>query len=146
MHQTIIQEKTIDRLMNTVYELGRIMRQRMLMCDAGEIHMGQVHAMIVIQERPGITMKELADALHITSPSATSFIDRLVKLGYIDREHDAENRRLVRLNISLEGQKILREKMTERRKIFAEILGQLNTVDQESLLRILGKLITTHSS
>ncbi len=145
MTQTV-SDTGIDGLMQSVYDLGRVMRKRMLMCDTGEIHMGQLHALLVIQEKPGITMKELADALRVTSPSATSFIDRLVKLGYVARVHDEINRRLVRLSISPSGMKILKRKMTERRKIFAEILGKLPAADQEALLQILRKVIARTSS
>lgn len=136
----------IDGLVQSVYELGRVIRKRMMSCDAGEIHMGQVHALLFIQEKPGITMKELADLLRVTSPSATSFIDRLVKLKYVERLHDEENRRLVRLRMTDSGVKILKQKMTERRKIFAEILGQLPDSDQEALLQILRKVLDRSAS
>ncbi len=145
MLQTI-RDTGIDSLVHSVYELGRVMRRRMMTCDTGEIHMGQIHALFLIQEKPGITMKEVADGLRVSSPSATSFVDRLVKLGYVERIHDEENRRLVRLTMSPSGAKFLKEKMAQRREIFAEILGTLSPADQEALLQILRKVLSRTSS
>lgn len=145
MSQTI-KDHGIDALVQSVYELGRVMRKRMLSCDSGEMHMGQIHAMMLIQEKSGITMKELADGLRVTSPSATSFVDRLVKLGYVGRVHDAENRRLVRLKLLEAGSRILKQKMSERRKIFSEVLGGLPEEDQKSLLAILRKVLDGSAS
>lgn len=141
-----IHDHPIDTLVQSVYELGRTLRQRMVSCDMGDLHMGQIHALLFVQEREGITMKELAGLLRVTSPSATSFVDRLVKLGYVVRLQDPKNRRLVRLKISEAGTKMLREKMAERRKIFAEILSVLSDNDQKTLSAILRKVLDGCSS
>jgi MarR family transcriptional regulator, organic hydroperoxide resistance regulator len=135
-------EQSIDRLVQAVYDLGRIMRQRMMQCHTGELHMGQIHALLLIQEREGITMKELASLLHVTSPSATAFADRLVRLGYVERMRDPENRRVVRLRILPKGTDMLASKMAERRRIFTEILGILPESDQRILAEILRKVLS----
>lgn len=139
--QETIQADGIDSLVQSVYELGRVFRQKMMCCESGEIHMGQIHALAHIQENPRMTMKELADALHITSPSATSFVDRLVKLELVERLQDNNNRRLVRLKLSFKGEKMLKQKIAERRKIFAEVLAGLSQKDQKILFNILQKII-----
>jgi len=136
-----MQNEGIDSLVQSIYELGRVFRQKMMCCDSGEIHMGQIHALAHIQENPRMTMKELADALHISSPSATSFVDRLVKLELVERLQDKNNRRLVRLRLSVRGEKMLKQKITERRKIFTEVLGGLSHKDQKILLDIVQKIL-----
>src|SRR5438045_450401 len=98
----------IDRILASWMKTGRIMRQRMssLQKEKG-MNPLQLHGLIIIREHDGITMKEFADHLRVTSPTATSFANRLVKLGWITRKHDLKNRKLVRLHISLSGQKIV---------------------------------------
>ena len=135
-------DQSLDRLVQSVYDLARLMRKRMIHCHTGDLHMGQIHALLIIQERDGITMKELAMMMHVTSPSATSFIDRLVKLGYVDRMNDPENRRLVRLRITQKGVDMLKDKMAERRRIFGEILAILPESDQRILSEILRKVLS----
>lgn len=145
MAQTIV-TAGIDGIVESVYQLGRIMKRRMVACGSGEIHMGQIHALFLIQERSGITMKELAEALRVSSPSATSFVDRLVKLKLVERQNDEQNRRLVRLKITPEGVRFMKEKMDQRRKIFSEVLGTLSPKDQEDLLCILQKVLDVSAS
>lgn len=137
---------SVDDIVQSVYQLGRTMRKRMLTHDASGLHMGQMHALLFISEKPGITMKELAKALHVASPSATSFIDRLVKLRLVARLSDDSNRRLVRLKLTEAGSKMLKEKMSQRRRMFMELLSTLSASDRESLRVILGKILSHCSS
>jgi MarR family transcriptional regulator, organic hydroperoxide resistance regulator len=131
----------IDALIQSVYELCRVMRKKMLCCEDGEVHMGRIHALLHIQENPRITMKQLADALKVSSPSATSFVERLVKLSLVERLHDKDNRRFVRLKLLPKGKKILKQKIAERRKMFVEVLGALSSNDQKVLFKILQKVL-----
>jgi len=145
MKRTILDHPT-DQLVQSVYELGRALRQRMGSCETGDLHIGQIHALLFIQEREGITMKELAGLLRVTSPSATSFVDRLVKLGYVQRLQDPNNRRLVRLKISSAGIMMVKKKMALHRDVFEKILSVLSKEDQNTLSGILRKVLDGCSS
>lgn len=133
--------KATHGITQTVFDFGRLMRQRMIACDTGHIPMSQLHVLVFIQEKPGITMKEIANALRVTSPSATALVDRLVKLGYVSRQSDDTNRRLVRLKLTDTGTDMLRQKSEERRKVFAEIFGVLSEDEMTTLSTILRKLL-----
>src|SRR5438874_2022493 len=89
----------IDRIIESTYEFGRIMRQQMFEGNKGTSAMNflQMHALLLISDREGLTMKQLAESLHVSSPSATSLANRLVKMQWIGRMHDEKNRKLVRL-------------------------------------------------
>ena len=63
----------------------------------------QSNAMMVIQERGGVTVKELAEQLHVSPPSASAMVDRLVDMGMLDREQSREDRREVRIRVSEKG-------------------------------------------
>ncbi len=128
-------------LLHSTYELGRYIRQHMMSHSQERLHMGQIHALVLIQEESGITMKKLAKMMHITSPSATTLIDRLVKLGYVSRRNDQENRRLVRLSLTPEGAAMLKEKMTERQKLLMKLFSSLSAEDVSELNRLVKKLL-----
>ncbi len=102
--------------------------------------MHQLHALMHIREHEGITMKELADYLKITSPSATSFVNRLVKLRLVERTHDDINRKLVRLKLSKQGNAMLETKKRQRTEIMRDILSLLPSKDRQELARILSSL------
>jgi DNA-binding MarR family transcriptional regulator len=100
----------------------------------------QIHALLYVREHEGMTMKELAKHLKITSPSATSFVNRLVKLKWVERFTDPENRKLVRLKISTTGTAMLQQSMKERKEEMRKVLSLLSPDDQEELARILTHL------
>ena len=130
-----------DGILNATFEIGRVLRRRMLSAAASGIHMGQLHALALIHEHDGITMIELAQTLSIASPSATSFADRLVELRYVKRKADKKNRKLVLLGITPLGEKMLKKSMAMKRKIFARVLSSLSSQQQHSLFTILTSLL-----
>ncbi len=131
-----------DELLQATFEIGRSLRKRMLSIGSKDMHMGQLHALAFIQEKGDITMTQLAAMLQISSPSATSFIDRLVQLKFVERRQDQKNRKLVRLAITPSGKKILKTKMAEKKKMFEKLLSALSPTDQVALLAILRKMLS----
>lgn len=132
----------IDRVIESTYEFGRYMRQQMLTdTQAGHmINFLQLHALFIISESEGMTMKELAKALHVSSPSATSLVNRLVRTQWVGRMHDDRNRKLVRLWLTPLGKRILREKHDTRREALRHIFGLLSRSEQLQLARLHEKL------
>lgn len=128
---------------------GRLMRGRFMTAAKKEkINPLQIHATYIIQHRDGITMKELADQLCITSPSATSLVNRLVKMKWVSRVADKGNRKLVRLTVAPSGKKMLSETMHKQGTVMHDILSLLSKDDQTSFARVLTKLHSalSHSS
>lgn len=130
-----------DSIMAATLGISRVLRQRMA-CKVGdsEANFLQMHALVHIREQEGMTMKQLADHLKITSPSATSFVNRLVKLKWVERVTDAENRKLVRLKLTKAGVSMLQTQMNERRNDMRSVLSLLPAKDQKELARILSSL------
>ena len=44
--------KLIDGIIQNSFELGRIMRRKMLSADPSDLHMGQIHALAFIRRSP----------------------------------------------------------------------------------------------
>jgi DNA-binding MarR family transcriptional regulator len=136
-------KRTAGRLLDSTFEISRIMRQQMLR-DLGDQKMNfqQIHALFIIDERNGMTMKEFASALHVTSPSATTFVDRLVRQGWVERKADPANRKLVRLSVSRSGKNYLRTIHRKRNTMMADFLSLLSPHEQTLLADLHEKLIT----
>jgi DNA-binding MarR family transcriptional regulator len=85
-------------------------------------------------------MKELAGHLGITSPSATSLVNRLVKLKWVTRFSDPDNRKLVRLKTAPLGRAMQMKAMEKHVAMMRNILSYLPKSDQSSFARILTNL------
>lgn len=135
-------EDSLDKIIRLTFDLSRIMRHVMgcLAEEGTRVNFLQIHALALIGEHPGMTMKELAEFLHVASPSATSFVGRMEKLGWVARSHDSDNRKLVHLQLTSKGNAVLREKKTKRTAVIRDILRLLSAEEQQQLARILEKL------
>ena len=61
----------------------------------------QVRILFRIASKPeGVSVKELAEVLSVTSGAVTQFIDALVEKGLVRREEDCIDRRLLRIKLT----------------------------------------------
>ncbi|MBP8613233.1 MAG: MarR family transcriptional regulator [Firmicutes bacterium] len=100
----------------------------------------QFLALQVLRDEPGITMGELCDKLFLACSTATDLVDRMEKNGYVNRQRDAEDRRVIRLFITEKGEEIIHEVIMARRRYVDQILKQLSAEETEQLATSLEKL------
>lgn len=140
-------QKPTDKIITQWMEITRLMRQQMSnKKKESTMNPVQMHAMLIIREHDGLTMKEFAEFLHVTSPSATSFVNRLVRMKWVKRIADKTNRKLVRLKLSDEGMNCVTTNMKEHSRMMRDLFSLLTLADQKEFARILGNLRVTLAS
>lgn len=84
--------------MRRIEYIGRIhhMAFRSIL-QSGSLPPAQVGAMKVIIRSPGMSQRELADALHIQRATATVMLQKMEKAGFIDRRPDQDDQRVSRI-------------------------------------------------
>ena len=105
-----------------------------------EITTPQFLALVVLKDKPGITMGELRERLFLACSTATDLIDRMEKNGYLERNRDPEDRRVIRLSITGKGKDIISQVINARRRYVESILAQLTQEEIDQLERSLEKL------
>jgi len=65
-----------------------------------ELTLPQMNMVMVVKDRGTVTIKELAEALSVSAPSASAMVDRLVDLGVLIREQSQVDRRVVEVRVS----------------------------------------------
>jgi DNA-binding MarR family transcriptional regulator len=112
-----------------------------LRAELGGVTLQQMGALHAIAEQGSVTMGRLAGCLEAASlSSATQMADRLVKLGLVERTSDAEDRRIVRLCLSLRGRSLLGEMEAGWRQGMGEALERLSTAEFGRLVGLLEKV------
>lgn len=136
---------TLQHITSLAFDLHRLTKHKLLKSAAAceDVNLLHIHAIGTIAQQKGITMKELAQKLNVTAPSATALANRLVRDGYIERIRDTKNRTIVHLRVSKTGEKMFREKLAKSRTIVMSLLSVLSEKDQEHLARIF-EILTTH--
>lgn len=81
--------------------------------------MAQMTTLIAVRDAGEVTIKDLALATKVSSPSASTMIDRLVDIGVVRREAGKSDRREVRIGLTPLG-----EEMVSAMEL--EVLGSLS--------------------
>ena len=85
----------------------------------------QVTLLWLIRTNPGMSLRQLAAEEGISAPALSGHVDRLEKVGLIERVRDAEDRRRVGLTLTEEGDRLLRRVRARRTTWLAEHLRGL---------------------
>ena len=95
-----------------IFTTGKLIRDRIFRVAAGHgsagirnggfgsMSLAQIHMINVTRERGRVSIKELAELLSISPPSASSMVNRLVEKGYLTREPCDKDRRKVVVQVS----------------------------------------------
>lgn len=136
-----------DILIDLTFEVSRLMRRKMASAtkDDGSMNWLQMNALSLISEHEGVTMKEVAAFMKVSAPSATSFVNRLVKMQWVERTDDVTNRKLVRLKVTQAGKQILTEKIAQKKQMMRGIVSLLSDEDQTDMIRVFRNLLTSLS-
>jgi DNA-binding MarR family transcriptional regulator len=94
-----------------------------------------------VAEKETPTMKDVADSLYVTSPSATTIIDHLVKIRELERIYDKKDRRIIHLKLTEKGKKLLATRRKEAITRMNAVLKNLNKKEKTDLANILNKII-----
>lgn len=98
---------------------------------------GQDSVLAVISQHPGITQKELAEALEIQPASVSELLMKLERKGLVLRQKDTQDRRVIQVQLTEEGKQLLVTAAEET----ADPFQALSADEQEQLRSLLEKLL-----
>jgi len=101
----------------------------------------EIEAMTLIANHPGCSGDWLRARLGLSQSGTVRVVDRLQRLGYVDR---ARSGRAVALRTTATGRELLREWYDARAAAVDQLLGDLRTDDQERLVMLLGRALARH--
>lgn len=105
-----------------------------------EVDISQHHFMVLrlLEEEKQLYVTEFVDRLSITKPQMTSLIDQLIKMGYVNRTNDTDDRRKIYISLTAKGSEIT-TKINEA--IDMHINSFLFNLTQEELITLKNGLI-----
>jgi|GEM_PF-1598410 len=142
--------KKIEYLISLFLNTGRLIRGQSSPGDVGCVLMHKHHfsmlrvevVQLIKDEKP--TMKRIAEYLHIKAPSATSLINGLVKANHVKRITDQNDRRMVHMVVTKDGEKFLEDglkHMTEKLKV---VLLKLKKGQIDNFIKIMLDINNTY--
>jgi len=98
-----------------------------------EMSTPQFKALILIYEEEGVRMRELARRLGGSFSNATVLVDRLVERGLVERMADSQDRRVVLVRVTNNGQRLVEQLVTSWRSLSPSLL---KTLDPDELTKV----------
>ena len=103
---------------------------------------GQLWALSELGKHPGLRVSELARALYIKNSTVSNLLDRLEQRGWVRRERNGKDQRVVQLYLSPAGSKLLASCPVPPRGVVAEALRMISLDSLEGLEYSLDELIS----
>jgi DNA-binding MarR family transcriptional regulator len=119
--------------------LLRLARQLRRESHALGVSAGQVSLLAAVQERPGITARELAEREQISPPAVSGHLARLEAADLVARERGLDRRRM-ELHLTPRGERVLRSVRKKRTAWLAERLARLSPRERAAIEAAIGPL------
>jgi DNA-binding MarR family transcriptional regulator len=115
-------QEIAEELRPALLRLARNLRRE---TEALGVTSSQATLLWLVRSRPGLSLRELAGAEGITAPSLSGHVDRLEAAGLLRRVRSTDDRRRVGLELTPDGQSLLRRVRARRTSWLAARLAGL---------------------
>lgn len=93
-----------------------------------------------LHEYGDMTIGELSTKMYLAFSTTTDLVDRMEKNELVQRVRDEQDRRVVRIHLLAEGERVIQEVIKKRQQYLEEILNDFNEQEIDDLLKNLQKL------
>ena len=100
----------------------------------GQLSLIHLNVLTVLESDGPIPMGRLAEALDVSVASMTGIVDRMENRGYVERRHEADDRRVVLVQATETGANVFRDIDDHRRAGLRKLLDRLTEDELGALL------------
>ncbi|OMP67521.1 MarR family winged helix-turn-helix transcriptional regulator [Domibacillus epiphyticus] len=91
-------------------------------------------------EKGDTTIGELSARMFLACSTTTDLIDRMEKASLLERVRDTKDRRIVRIHLLPEGERIIEEVINKRRQYVEGVLSNFTDQEVDGINRLLEKM------
>ena len=132
-----------DSVVDAVLSASRVLvavAARSLADVAEEVTLTQYRTLVVLASRGPQSLAGLADAVGVTPATATRMCDRLVRKDLIRRRTERDDRRQLRVALTVKGRSLVDAVTVRRRQEIGRIMSEIPVEQQAVLVQALGRL------
>lgn len=96
--------------------------------NRGNVSYPQFFLLTYLTSEEYLTMTDISKKMGHSTAAATGLVDRLEKLGYVERAHAVEDRRKIMVRITPKGTELVSHM---RKEIATDLAGILSSMDEE---------------
>ncbi|WP_442601916.1 MarR family winged helix-turn-helix transcriptional regulator [Paenibacillus sp. KN14-4R] len=126
-----------DLFRNVLKSMTKEWNKRMV----GNLSFSQFRMLFKLSSRGKQKVSELAESLCITSGAITGAADKLIARGFVERTRDEDDRRVVYIAITPQGEEIVQQIHEGQRETIAMFFDELPKEDIDHLIRIFNQTL-----
>ena len=130
----------VDAVTRAVLTASRVLvgvSARSLTAAEDKVTLPQFRLLVVLSAHGATNLSKVAELLGVNPSTAMRMIDRLIGVGFADRQANPDNRRETLIQLTEDGQRIVEEVTTRRREEIAEIVGRMDPTQGAALVEAL---------
>jgi len=112
--------------------------------NRGNISFPQFFLMAYLSSEEYLTMSDIAKKMGHSTAAATGLVDRLEKLGYVERVHAAEDRRKIMVRITQKGAELVTRMRGEIASNLSDIMSDMDE-DEADTVDHVNRALTSRS-
>jgi DNA-binding MarR family transcriptional regulator len=137
--------KTVDSIIENLFYVLPVVRKKLLKIEPQyidrNIKISRLHLGIMgILSKKSMPVSEIAKRFLISKPQMTYLINQLVKAGLVERQSNAEDRRVTDISLTSRGRIVLKQCQETFKNNLREQLSYLNGQELEGLAQSLIKI------
>lgn len=101
--------------------------------NRGNISFPQFFLLAYLSSEEYLTMSDIAKKMGHSTAAATGLVDRLEKLGYVERIHAAEDRRKIMVRITHKGTELVAHMRKEIASNLADVMSNMDEEETETV-------------
>ncbi len=108
-----------------------------------QITQTQMMVLFAVHSRKQCPMNNLADHMHVSMPTISGIVDRLVQAGYLKRVTAVDDRRQIKVRLSASGEKLISKIKSVISLRWQEVLATLGPKELQNFYQVVTKLRQT---
>lgn len=104
------------------------------------VHPGQVPLLLNLRDAAGCTQAELSRRLHIKAPTVTVMLDKMERLGLVERRQDPADKRKLRIYLTGDGQRLTAQAHEIVQDLSDALMKGVEKEELEAVQGVIGKM------
>lgn len=130
-----------DKITEAMERMHRKMRAKLSnKLSHGEITIPQFHILEYLHNKKESVMREIADYLFVTPPAVTGLVDKLVKIGLVQRGFSRSDRRIINISLTPKGKNVISKIKSQTNELLLSFLKKISAQERKNFLKIIGKM------
>ena len=138
-------DPSLSEFADRIGELMPVIMKEFMKHQGNEFHklkitMPQFFVLEFLHRSGECRMGDIAKFINVTTAAITGIVDRLVRDGYVLRDGDRKDRRIVNIRLTVKGAKVVRDMIGRRKQVSVKMFGMISQKERVQYLNILTRI------